>query len=137
MVNKWLPLLTDDTYDELDLSEQLLPMGVHSKRYDEILPLESLSFGTYEQVIVLVRLALGVLLSKDDRNLVVIDDRLVNADSIRMKRLCLILEEVASKSCQIVVATCDETRYSGIPGNVIRVPFDGILVENEIATIKN
>ena len=85
----------------------------------------------------MIRWAVVCLRSKDGRNLVVRDDGLVNADSIRMKRLCLILEEVASKSCQIVVATCDETRYSGIPGNVIRVPFDGILVENEIATIKN
>jgi len=137
VVNKWLPLLTDDTYDEIDLSEQLLPIGVHSKRYDETLLFESLSFGTHEQVVVLVRLALGVLLSNNERNLVVIDDRLVNADSIRMKRLCLILEEVASNSCQIVVATCDETRYSGIPGNVIRIPFDGILAENEIAATKS
>ena len=137
VVNKWLPLLTDDTYDALHLSEQLFPVGVHSKRYGEPLPLESLSYGTHEQVIVLVRLALGVLLSKDDRNLVVIDDRLVNADSIRMKRLCLILEEVASNSCQILIATCDETRYSGIRGHVIRVPFDGILAEKNMAATNN
>ena len=125
IVEKWLPLLTEDIYDALDLSEELLPISVHSRRYDAPLPLESLSYGTYEQVVVLVRLALGVLLSQDERNLVIIDDRLVNADSIRMKRLCLILEEVASKSCQVVVATCDETRYSGIAGHIIRVPFDG------------
>ena len=73
----------------------------------------------------LVRLALGCLLSNEERNLVIIDDRLVNADAGRMKRLCLILEEVASKYCQVVVATCDDTRYSGISKNVIRVPFDG------------
>ena len=125
LVNNWLPLLTDDTYDALELSEELFPIGVHSRRYDEGLPLESLSYGTHEQVIVLVRLALGVLLSRDEKNLVIIDDRLVNADSVRMKRLCLILEEVASKYCQVIVATCDDTRYSGIAGNIIRVPTDG------------
>ena len=125
IVENWLPLLTDDAYDSLDLGEELLPISVHSRRYDAPLPLESLSYGTYEQVVVLVRLALGILLSSDQRNLVIIDDRLVNADSVRMKRLCLILEEVASKSCQVVVATCDDTRYSGIAGQIIRVPFDG------------
>jgi DNA repair exonuclease SbcCD ATPase subunit len=125
IVDNWLPLLTDDAYDALGLSEELLPISVHSRRYGEPLPLESLSYGTYEQVVVLVRLALGVLLSSDERNLVIIDDRLVNADSIRMKRLCLILEEVASKTCQVVVATCDDTSYSGIAGHIIRVPFDG------------
>lgn len=125
IVERWLPLLTDDSYDALDLNEELLPTSVHSSRYNAPLPLESLSYGTYEQVVVLVRLALGVLLSSEQRNLVIIDDRLVNADSVRMKRLCLILEEVASKACQVVVATCDETRYSGIAGHIIRVPFDG------------
>jgi DNA repair exonuclease SbcCD ATPase subunit len=125
LVGNWLRLLTDDAYDALDLSEELLPISVHSRRYGEPLPLESLSYGTYEQVVVLVRLALGVLLSRDERNLVIIDDRLVNADSVRMKRLCLVLEEVASKTCQVVVATCDDTRYSGIAGHIIRVPFDG------------
>lgn len=120
-------MLTDDSYDNLQLDDELLPLSVHSRRYGEPLPLDSLSYGTYEQVIVLVRLALGVLLSKDERHLVVIDDRLVNADSIRMKRLCLILEEVASKNCQVIVATCDDTRYSGVTGHVIRVPFDGEL----------
>ena len=125
LVNNWLPLLTEDAYDELDLSEELFPLGVQSSRYDLPLPLESLSYGTYEQVIVLVRLALGCLLSSEERHLVIIDDRVVNADAGRMKRLCLILEEVASKYCQVVVATCDDTRYAGIPGSIIRVPFDG------------
>ena len=35
------------------------------------------------------------------------------------------LEEVGSKNCQVVVATCDDTRYSGITGHTIRVPLDG------------
>ena len=103
----------------------MLPVAVRSCRYSEPLPLESLSYGTHEQVIVLLRLAIGVLLSSKERNLVVIDDRLVNADVIRMKRLCLILQEVSMKSCQVVLAACNDTPYAGIKGWVIHIPSDG------------
>ena len=70
---------------------------------------------------------MGVLLSNDERNLVVIDDRLVNADPIRMRRLCRILEEVATNHCQVVVATCNDTPYAGVRGEVIQVPKGGRL----------
>jgi len=129
LVNGWLRLLTEGTYETLELSEEMIPVAVRSNRYDELMPLESLSFGTHEQVIVLLRLAIGVLLSNKERNLVVIDDRLVNADTIRLKRLCLILEEVATKFCQVVVATCNDTPYAGIKGHIIHVPLDGMFTE--------
>ncbi len=67
---------------------------------------------------------MGILLSKDERNLVVIDDRLVNADPVRMRHLCQILEEVATNHCQVVVATCNDTPYAGIPAEAIQVPWD-------------
>ena len=86
--------------------------------------MESLSFGTYEQIVVLLRLAIGVLVSKEEPNLVVVDDRLVNADNDRMNRLGLVLEE-AAKSCQIILATCRDTPYAGISTTIIRVPQDG------------
>lgn len=125
MVSKWLTELTDETYGGLELNEELLPVAVRSKRFESSLPLDSLSYGTYEQIVVLLRLALGVILSRNERNLVVIDDRLVNADPLRMKRLSLILQEVATTSCQIIVATCNDTPYLGINGRVISVPADG------------
>lgn len=125
LVNKWLNDLTDDAYGDLELNDELLPVSVHHKRYESPVPLDYLSYGTYEQVVVLLRLALGVILSKNERNLVVIDDRLVNADPLRMKRLSRILDEVATHSCQIIVATCNDTPYLGIMGRVISVPADG------------
>jgi DNA repair protein SbcC/Rad50 len=96
------------------------------RRYGLDLPLGSLSHGAQEQVVVLLRLAIACLVSGGERNLVVIDDRLVNADAMRMKRLCLILAEVA-KSCQIVIATCSEAPYAGLGARVVRVPGDGVL----------
>lgn len=128
LVNRWLRLLTEDNYDALQIDHDLKPTGVRMARYGEDLPLSSLSHGAQEQVVVLLRLGMAVLVSNEERNVVVIDDRLVNADSVRMKRLCLILQE-AAKACQIVIATCNDTPYAGLGAHVVRVPGDAAGVE--------
>jgi DNA repair exonuclease SbcCD ATPase subunit len=125
LVNRWLQLLTEGTYDALRIDDALKPVGVQVARYGADLPWMSLSYGAREQVVVLLRLAIGVLVSREGKNLVVIDDRLVNADPVRIKRLCLILQE-AAKTCQLVVATCNDTPYAGLGAHIIRVPSDGV-----------
>jgi len=132
LVNRWLRLLTEENYDSLEIDHDLRPSGVHMARYDAKLPLTSLSHGAREQVVVLLRLGIAVLVSKEERNLVVIDDRLVNADPVRMKRLCLVLDE-AAKDCQIVIATCNDTPYAGLQAHVVRVPVDGNVVSAEMS----
>ena len=128
LVNRWLRLLTEDNYDALQIDHDLKPTGVRMARYGVDLPLTSLSHGAQEQVVVLLRLGIAVLVSNPERNLVVIDDRLVNADPVRVKRLCLILQE-AAKACQIVIATCNDTPYAGIGAHLVRVPGDGLGAE--------
>ena len=124
LVNRWLGILTEETYDALQIDHDLKPMGVHMTRYGAHLPLTSLSHGAQEQAVVLLRLGMAVLVSDAERNLVVIDDRLVNADPVRMRRLCLILQE-AAEACQIVIATCNDTPYAGMGAHTVRVPADG------------
>ncbi|MCE7698588.1 MAG: hypothetical protein K8E24_007040 [Methanobacterium paludis] len=59
----------------LEFDNKMKPCSVTPEgREDEAL-LDSLSFGTQEQVWCMFRLALGRLLSKDDKQLVVLDDR--------------------------------------------------------------
>lgn len=130
-VNRWLKQLTDGNYDSLRMDESLRPVGVHVSGYSTELPMTSLSYGAQEQVVVLLRLGIGVLVSKDERNLIVIDDRLVNADSLRMKRLCRILQE-ASQTCQLIIASCNDTPYAGIGAHLIRVPTDGVSGETSV-----
>lgn len=125
LVNRWLQLLTEGTYDALRFDDALKPAAVRAVGYHADIPMTSLSHGTHEQVVVLLRLAIGVLVSGTERNLVVIDDRLVNADSVRMKRLGLILKE-AEKACQLVVATCNDTPYAGLGAHILRIPADGL-----------
>ena len=62
-----------------------------------------------------VRLALGRLLGQVERQLVVLDDPLVNTDSVRLQRILRLLE-TASETLQIVILTCHIDRYQGITG---------------------
>lgn len=123
-VGTWLGEITGDTYSALELGTGLLPTSVRFERYDSPLDITELSYGTREQVVVLLRLAMGVLLSEEEPRLVVLDDRLVNADPVRMRRFRPILEEVCD-SCQVLLATCNDAAYAGMEAAVVRVPEDG------------
>lgn len=75
--------------------------------------IDLLSYGMREQIWCLFRLALGSILSKDESQLVVLDDPLVNTDPVRMHHALEILEE-NSKNMQIIVVTCDVEKYSSL-----------------------
>lgn len=124
-VDRWIEVLTDGRYVGVRFDDALRPEAVRTARYEEFLDLEQLSFGTREQVIVLFRLAVGDVLGEDERRLVILDDGLVNSDPVRTRRLCEILED-ASDRCQILLATCDDSRYGSLDARRIRVPQDGI-----------
>ena len=125
IVTKWMKQVSHGSLESVDIDESLRPAAAVVAGFNETLPRNSLSFGTQEQLVTLLRLAMGQLLSDKEPQLVVIDDRLVNADPQRMLELKMILTEVAT-TCQVVVATCDGHRYAGIPGTTIRVPADGL-----------
>ena len=123
LLDGWLAHLSRDRYRGVALDETLVPRNVQMEDHKESLPLESLSHGTHEQVTVLLRLALGVLLSESERQLVVLDDRMVNADEGRMRRFCDVLEE-AGLRCQVIVATCRESVYEGLEARRLRLSLD-------------
>jgi DNA repair protein SbcC/Rad50 len=123
LVGPWLRTLTGGRYDSVDLDNDLLPTAL--ARTDGMpLPLSLLSYGTHEQIIVLVRLAMGVLASKDSKQVVVLDDRLVNADSVRAGRFLGILEDAGEK-CQVLITTCNDGLYAGLNSLVVRIPESG------------
>ena len=61
------------------------------------------------------RLALGQVLAKDERQLVVLDDVLNATDTGRLARLLVLLEE-ASDKLQVVILTCHPERYRALDG---------------------
>lgn len=77
-------------------------------------PLESFSWGTQEQTLFALRLAIGDLLStqgpKPEPQLVVLDDALVNTDAGRHRR-ALELIESAGEKLQIFILTAFPERY--------------------------
>lgn len=94
----------------LEFDSTMKPCSVTPEGYSDRVLLDSLSFGTQEQVWCLFRLALGRLLSEEERQLVVLDDPLVNTDPLRMQSAIKILDESA-RAMQVVVVTCDVDRY--------------------------
>lgn len=82
-------------------------------------PLDTFSWGTQEQTLFALRLALGELLSKrgqrPEPQLVVLDDALVNTDAARHRR-ALELIESAGESMQVLILTAFPDRYRTLRG---------------------
>jgi DNA repair protein SbcC/Rad50 len=95
------------------LTDQFVPSGVLPETLTEAVELDNLSGGEQEQLFLVTRLALGQILAKDDRQLVVLDDVLTATDTGRLARLLTILEEAAAV-LQIVVLTCHPERYRAL-----------------------
>jgi exonuclease SbcC len=110
MVNEDLKRLLGIKY-AVHLDEGIKPISVTSSSWGTVIPIENLSFGTEEQIWYLFRLALGRLLSHEERQLVVLDDPLANTDASRLHRALQILEDAANQ-LQIIVVTCDVDKYN-------------------------
>jgi exonuclease SbcC len=109
--------LVTDSDRSLELASDLSLSGIKIDREDSetIGALREFSIGTQEQLMMSVRLALGHFLGQVERQLVVLDDPLVNTDPHRLERILNLLE-AASKTLQIVILTCHIDRYEGITG---------------------
>lgn len=81
----------------------------------QTVPFESLSAGAREQLGLLGRLACAALVDPLEGAPVILDDTLGFADDGRLKRLGAVLNEVG-KNAQIIVLTCQPTRFSQIGG---------------------
>ena len=97
----------------LEFDNKLKPCSVTPEGREAEALLDVLSFGTQEQIWCIFRLALGRLLSKEDKQLVVLDDPLVNTDPLRMHHALEVLEESA-RDMQVFVVTCDVDKYNSL-----------------------
>ena len=82
-------------------------------------PVDQMSAGEQEQIYFATRLALAEVLSETERQVLVLDDPLVNTDTNRLGRA---LELIAEKSgrLQFVILTCHPGRYIELPNTVSR-----------------
>jgi DNA repair exonuclease SbcCD ATPase subunit len=82
-------------------------------------PVDQMSAGEQEQIYFATRLALAEVLAEKERQVLVLDDPLVNTDTERLAR---VLELIAEKSAhlQFLILTCHPGRYLELPNAVAR-----------------
>ena len=89
------------------------PIGVIPEALGKPVEIDNISGGEQEQLYLATRLALADVLTRDERQLVVLDDVLTSTDAERLARVMVILEEAAQR-LQILVLTCHPERYRGL-----------------------
>jgi uncharacterized protein YhaN len=103
---------------ELQLAEGFEIAGI--KRAQEE-PFEHLSDGTREQIAILVRLAMGAMLSSRSQNVpIVLDDALVFSDDDRIQRMFDALSR-AGRQQQVIVLTCRTKAFEQLGGRSLRI----------------
>ena len=124
----FLKQLTDGKYVRV-----WTPLGKNALRIDneknQSLPLEVLSRGTREAVFIALRLSLAAAYSRRGVTLpLVLDDVLVNFDSIRATHAAKVLRDFASLGHQVIMFTCHEhimKIFHGIDVQVRVLPTQG------------
>ena len=111
----------------LRFGDQFLPEGFVPRNgaVETPISLSEESYGTVEQLALLVRLALGGVLAKDEPQVAILDDPLVHADAGKHRRFLEILKIAAEAQIaaappagrlQIVILTCHPDRFDHLPG---------------------
>lgn len=125
----WAKDLGLDEYHEVRFGENYLLKEVLRRDGDLNVTMsldeDSESYGTVEQLNLLVRLALGGVLAKDEATTTILDDPLAHADPAKHRRILDILRLAAEGNrswtppagpLQIVILTCHPDRFDYLPG---------------------
>ena len=113
MATRTMHRIAGTRFKHVHLAETFQPEGVDPKFTETPVSIDELSGGEKEQTYLAVRLALAEVLSREERQLVVLDDILTATDTGRLARILTILEE-ESRHLQIVILTCHPERYRGM-----------------------
>ena len=102
-----------DTSFRVTLTDDLT---IKSRTLDgQTIPFGSLSKGTQEQLGLLARLAVAMIVSDDEGVPLILDDTLGSSDPSRMETMAATIAR-AAECCQVVILTCSPDRFRGIPG---------------------
>jgi energy-coupling factor transporter ATP-binding protein EcfA2 len=97
----------------VEFDEQFRPAGVRLRGVETAVAPDDLSYGTRDQLSLLVRIALGEIVAGAGRLPIVLDDPLAHADASRLRRFVGILEEAAAH-LQVIVLTCRPDDYRAL-----------------------
>jgi hypothetical protein len=117
--------LTD--YREVRFGDQFLPEGFFPQNgaLETPIALSEESYGTVEQLALLVRLALGGVLARNEPQVAILDDPLTHADTgkhrrfleiIKMASEAQVADDPPAGRLQILILTCHPDRFDHLPG---------------------
>lgn len=121
-VMQWANQLGLTDYAGLSFGDQLLPQGLvlPSHATGDALDLERESYGTLEQLSLLIRLAVGGLLARNEPSVAIFDDPLAHADPSKHRKMLEILARASQGEphgphptgpLQLIVLTCHADRF--------------------------
>ena len=126
-VMQWAKQLGLIDYAGLSFGDQLLPAGlvpIHAVD-GEVVEMERESYGTLEQLSLLIRLAVGGLLSRSEPAVAILDDPLAHADLGKHRKMLEIFDRAAHGEAhgphptgplQLIVLTCHADRFDYLDG---------------------
>lgn len=106
-VSKFFSQITRARYTAVHLDTDSGRVEVETKNGD-ILDADKLSSGSYDQLYLSIRLALGEKLLKGDKGFFIMDDPLIKADSERLQTQLNLLKQVSDLGWQIIYFTAKE-----------------------------
>jgi DNA repair exonuclease SbcCD ATPase subunit len=123
----WAHSLGLSEYHEVRFGDRYLPEGLVLQNGDpeKVHSLLEESYGTSEQLGLLVRLAIGGILAKDEPAVTILDDPLAHADPVKHRRILDIMRLAAegnpgwfppSGRLQILIFTCHPDRFDYLTG---------------------
>lgn len=126
-IHDWCSKIGLTDWRELVFGDSFLPERIHAQANlaDKPFTIADESYGTGEQLSILVRLALGGLLAQKEAVTAILDDPLVHADPIKHRRMLEVLRLAAEGNSawnppagplQIIILTCHPDRFDHIPG---------------------
>jgi DNA repair exonuclease SbcCD ATPase subunit len=126
-VVQWAHDLGLDEYGEVRFGDRFLPECLLRRAGAAEMPvaLSDESYGTAEQLGLLVRLALGGVLARDEPVVAILDDPLAHADPAKHRRLLDVLRVAAEGNVawhppagrlQVFILTCHPDRFDYLPG---------------------
>ncbi|MCS7047280.1 MAG: hypothetical protein NZO58_13055, partial [Gemmataceae bacterium] len=123
----WAKRVGIDDYRALHFGDGVLPSGLlrhHAATDEAAVDWQTESYGRMELLCLLIRLAVGGLLARDEPAVAVLDDPLAHADNEKQRRFLEVLQAAAAGNpdvhppagpLQILVLTCHPERFDHLP----------------------
>lgn len=114
-----LERITGQRLARVQLGDGLAVRGIQPEGCTDEAEVDRMSAGEQEQIYFATRLALAEVLSGKERQVLVLDDPLVNTDTNRMARVLELISE-KSAALQFIILTCHPGRYLELSNAVSR-----------------